>query len=182
MPLNLLRRNVAKLFFTLTLALSVCVGSSLAIAGNEPLLIKAYDKWSAYQYTEGANNKVCFMISSPTEEKGNYTSRGEVYMLITHRPADKTRDVVSIIAGYTYKSGSTVTINIDGKIFRMITQGDTAWAEDGATDKRLAQAILRGNRMVITGTSTRGTLTTDTYSLRGSSKAYRAIGSACGIK
>lgn len=151
-------------------------------AGNEPELLKNYDHWSAYQYTEGRNNKVCFIASSPIRKQGNYNSRGEVYTLITHRPSDNTKDVVSVIAGYTYKSGSTITVNIDGKIFHMITQGDTAWGEDIQTDQRLTKAILRGNTMTIKGTSSRGTLTIDTYSLKGTSGAYRTIGKACNVK
>ena len=35
--------------------------------------------------------------------------------------------------------------------------------------------------MVVKGTSSRDTLTTDTYSLIGFTKAYRAIGKACGL-
>lgn len=177
-----IRTCVVIFVFVVAFAITLTGNVKSAHAGSEPQLIKTQDSWSAYQYTEGNNNKVCFMIASPTQSKGNYTARGEVYTLITHRPVDKTRDVVSIIAGYTYKSGSTVTVDIDGKSFKMITQGDTAWGEDSATDKRLAQAILRGNRMTVKGTSSRGTLTTDTYSLKGTGKAYRASLSACGLQ
>ena len=41
--------------------------------------------------------------------------------------------------------------------------------------------MRKGRTMVVTGTSTRGTLTTDTYSLSGFTKASRAIAKACGL-
>ena len=41
--------------------------------------------------------------------------------------------------------------------------------------------MKKGNRMVVKGTSSRGTLTTDTFSLKGFTKAYGAIGKACGL-
>lgn len=154
------------------------VSSSYLFAANKPELIKKFNEWAAYQYLEG-NSKVCFMASSPTSKKGKYNTRGEVYALITHRPSEKTKDVVSFVAGYTYKTNSEVTINIDGKKFKFFTQGDTAWGADTNTDHRLTQAILKGNKMVVTGTSSRGTLTTDTFSLKGAGNAYKEISKAC---
>ena len=119
------------------------------------------------------------MASQPEKAQGNYTRRGEIFALITHRPGDDSFDVVSFVAGYTYKKNQDVSVNIDGRKFTLFTQADTAWTSDAATDKALADAIQAGNKMVVVGYSTRGTKTTDTYSLAGSSAAYDAITSAC---
>ena len=119
------------------------------------------------------------MTSQPIKQQGNYTQRGQVYAMFTHRPGDQKRDTVSCIAGYIYKTGSEVTAKVDGKTFHMFTQGDAAWTPDEDDDRRLASAIQRGRDMIVQGTSSRGTLTTDTYSLKGSSAAYRAITRAC---
>ena len=43
-------------------------------------------------------------------------------------------------------------------------------------------AMKGGKAMVVKGTSSRGTLTTDTYSLAGFTAAYAAIGKACKVK
>ena len=66
--------------------------------------------------------------------------------------------------------------------FKLFTDGDTAWARDERTDKSLVEAIRTGSAMVIKGTSNRGTTTTDTYSLSGTSQAYEAINKACNVK
>jgi hypothetical protein len=42
--------------------------------------------------------------------------------------------------------------------------------------------MRNGSAMVIKGTSNRGTTTTDTYSLSGTSQAYEAINKACNVK
>ncbi len=139
-----------------------------------------YGDWSAFKFSEDGN-PACYMSSEPTKATGDYKKRGDVFAIVTHRPAEKRIGEVSIIAGYAYKKDSTVAVAIGTQGFELFTQDDGAWALDAATDKKLVQAMRRGNRMVVKGTSSRGTLTTDTYSLKGFTKAYRAIGKACGL-
>lgn len=147
---------------------------------SEPRLIGTYGDWAAYSFMENGN-KVCYMASQPKTAVGNYTSRGDIFALITHRPAEKTTDVFSYITGYPYKAGSEVTIESNGRTFKLFTQDDTAWNADAAADRALANAIRSGSKMVVKGTSKRGTLTTDTFGLSGSSKAHQTISQECGI-
>ena len=121
------------------------------------------------------------MASEPKTSVGNYKKRGDIYALITHRPADKTKDVFSYVTGYPYKSSSEVTVKANGRTHRLFTQDSTAWAADAAADKALIADIRRGSDMVVKGTSKRGTLTTDTFGLKGSTKAYKAISDECGL-
>lgn len=146
---------------------------------SEPKLIGTYGAWSAYSFMENGN-KVCYMASEPGSAEGNYTTRGKIYALITHRPAENTRNVFSYITGYPYKAGSEASVSVNGKTFNLFTQDDTAWAPDAAADNALTEAIRAGSKMVVKGTSSRGTATTDTFSLSGSSKAHDAITGECG--
>ena len=120
------------------------------------------------------------MASQPKKAEGDYKKRGDVYAIVTHRPSEKRRDEVSIVAGYAYKEGSAVTVVIGEQTFEMFTQGDGAWAKDQAGDDALVKAMIKGRGMVVTGMSGRGTETTDTFSLDGFTKAYQAINEACG--
>ena len=142
--------------------------------------IGAFGDWSSFQFNEDGN-PACYMSSEPQKAVGKYKKRGEIYAIVTHRPAEDRIGEVSIIAGYSYKKDSTVEIAIGKQEFDLFTQDDGAWAPDKGTDKRLVQAMRKGRTMVVKGTSARGTLTTDTYSLIGFTKAYRAIGKACGL-
>lgn len=148
---------------------------------SEPRLLGTFGDWAAYGFTENGN-KVCYMASQPKTAVGNYTKRGEdIFALVTHRPAEKTKDVFSYITGYPYKAGSEVSVLVNGRTFKLFTQGDTAWAPDASIDAAMAKAIQAGSKMVVKGTSKRGTLTTDTYSLKGSGSAYKAISRECGV-
>ncbi|MBE1237690.1 hypothetical protein IHV25_08520 [Phaeovibrio sulfidiphilus] len=138
-----------------------------------------YNNWTAFLMMEN-NQKVCYIASSPTKDEGNYTRRGDIYALVTHRPADKQYYVVTIYAGYAYRPGSPVQLSVDQTGFELFTEGESAWAPNDM-DKRIVQAMRKGNAMVVRGTSSRGTATKDTYSLRGVSAALSKINEACGV-
>ena len=165
-----------------TLALTIfafCIFlTPLQAFAGQPRLMATHGDWEVYVFFEDGN-KVCYIASQPKLKQGDYTKRGEPFALITHRPVENTRDVFSYITGYTYKAGSEATVTIDGSDFMLFTQDETAWAPDADTDKNLSQALRDGSKMVVKGTSARGTLTTDTFSLKGSSKAYERMNSEC---
>ena len=137
-----------------------------------------FKDWSAFRFSEGGN-KACYIASQPTKAQGNYTRRGEIYALVTHRPAENRRDEISIIIGYTFKKDSFVDVAIGGQAFKLFTKDDGAWTANSDEDKKLVAAMKAGNRMQVKGTSTRGTLTTDTYSLSGFTAAYNMISESC---
>src|SRR3990167_8855328 len=95
-------------------AASIAILLAPAAAAAE---LGVFDDWSAFTGSEGGK-KVCYMVGVPTKEAGDYARRGEVYLLVTHRPADNSRDVVSFTAGYSYKPGSEVEGVIGGHTFR----------------------------------------------------------------
>jgi hypothetical protein len=160
------------------LGLVVSLGLSTAALASEPRLLQSYNKWDAYSYEEG-NNRVCYMAAQPDKAEGNYKNRGDIHVLITHRPSDGTRNVFSYIAGYAYKPASDATLDIDGKKFILFTKDEMAWALNSETDSDIAQAIRSGKTMTVTGMSSKGTKTVDTYSLAGSSSAYDRISKEC---
>jgi len=147
---------------------------------TEPRLIGTFGDWSAYTFMEGAN-KVCYMAARPKKSEGAYSQRGNIHALITHRPGEGTRNVFSYIAGYAYKPDSEVTISAAGQTFKLFTQDETAWASDAESDNRLVDSIRKGSSMVVKGVSQRGTKTTDTFGLKGSSDAHDSISRECGL-
>ena len=67
--------------------------------------------WTAYSYSE-ESGKICYMASKPTSSMGKYKRRGDIFALLTHRPSEKSNNVISIITGYPYKENSEVNIKI----------------------------------------------------------------------
>lgn len=181
-----MQKQVLGFFSFLCVLLSAITISAFCLAADAegksvPKLIKSgTGAWAPYVLDEGGK-KVCYMASSPTESSGQYKARGKIYALLTHRSSEKTKDVFTFIAGYSYKEGSEANVVIDGKKFDLFTYNDTAWAPDAAIESKLASAIRDGSKMVVKGVSLRGNQTTDVFSLKGASAAYEAISKACGI-
>ncbi len=160
--------------------LSTAVFLPWPAVAQEPTFIATHRDWHAYQFVEGGNI-VCYMATKPTDQQGDYSRRGDVFLLVTHRPAESSRDVVSVITGYTFGPESEVEVAIGDRSFNLFTDDNTAWARDESTDLGLVTAMKAGSNMTVKGTSNRGTLITDTYSLLGFTAAYGEISTACGL-
>jgi len=159
------------------LAGAICVMAS-SVAAQTPRLVKTYSDWALYTYPDKAG-KVCFAMAAPTSQRPTGVNRDPTYFMVTNRPGSKVHNEVSIVIGYPFKTDSYVTVNVDGKKFRLFTQGDGAWSDELSEQAWLVNAMKAGSKMSVHGLSKRGTNTTDTYSLKGVSAALRAADKAC---
>ena len=158
----------------------VVTGFVAPIAFAEPLEMLVSKNWGAYRF-DNNDSRICFVSSVPTKSKGKYDpkNRGDIRVFVSHGPGKAERDVVQVIAGYRYKPQSDVSLTIDGKSFKLFTIEDRAYAESEEDDRRIIVLMRRGSRMTIVGTSSRGTKTTDTYSLSGFTKTKAVIDKTC---
>jgi hypothetical protein len=134
--------------------------------------------WHAIVFDDGGN-PACMIWSQPAKAEGDYQRRGEIFVFVSHRPADDQRNRVSFETGYTYQPGSTATVTIGDRRFSLPTDGSTAWTSGPDVDRELVAHMRRGETMVVEAISSRGTRTVDTYSLLGFTAALRAIDEAC---
>lgn len=155
--------------------------STDASAQNSKIeILGTFGDWTAYTFAD-TDGKVCYMASTPEKSTGKYKIRDDVFLIVTHRLGDNSFNVVNSVAGYTYRTGSKPTLAVDKlKEIALVSHADTAWAKDSATDDKLVKQMKRGGKVILRGTSKRGTKTTDTFSLKGFSKAYAEIDKACG--
>jgi invasion protein IalB len=173
--------------WTLSVVVTAAVSLSVAapVLAQTPKSLGTFDSWIAVELPE-KSSKVCYMVARPAKSQPDGAKRGDILLTITHRPAAKQRDEVSFQAGYPYKAGAPVTMEVEKKKFELFTKPDSdpdgAWSRDAAMDKALVEAMRSGKTVVIKGTSSRGTETADSFSLAGFTKAYAEIGKACGIK
>jgi hypothetical protein len=154
-------------------------GASELRAGTE--LLGQFENWRAYVSQQG-ESKLCFARTEPVASKGAESSRKETALTVSHRPQDKVRNEISVLAGYVYKPKTQVEVAISGKKFFLFVDGDSAWAEDEKIDEAVVKELMKGSKLTVRGTSARGTTTTDTYSLKGSTAALKKISEACGVK
>ena len=144
-------------------------------------VISKHGNWDAL--TEKQKGKlVCSIGSEPIKKTGKYKKRDQTYILVTHRPNSKSFNVISVLAGYTFRKNSEASIKIGKKETKLFTDAGHAFAYDSKDDNDLVKSMIKGTTMIFKGISSRGTKTTDTYSLSGFSAAYKAINSACKVK
>ena len=137
--------------------------------------------WSAFAETD-KNAKACYLVGRPVKSEPQNVKRGEIYVYVTHRPAEKAYNVVSFAAGYPYKDGSDAELAVDSHKFTLFTNKESAWTRDAAMDKAVVEAMAKAKQALLRGASARGTVTTDTYDLDGFAAMLAQIDKACGVR
>lgn len=152
----------------------------VAQASGQPVLLGQYSDWGAYRGDSGGR-KVCFALSKPTSAITDPPNRPRdpAYMFVSTRPAENVANEVSVIMGYPLKPGSDASVEIGSDKFTMYTQGDGAWIKNAAEEPQLVEALRKGADAVVRGLSSRGTKTTDRYSLKGVTQAIERATREC---
>jgi hypothetical protein len=149
----------------------------------QPALLGAFRSWSAYETGVG-DSKVCYALSRPTATDPAKINRDPAFILINDWPARRAKAEPEIVPGFQYKDGSSVTAQLGGETVTFFTKNDSgvggAWVEAQADEERLVNAMKTAAEAVVTGTSQRGTVVRDTYSLAGFADALDKAQAACG--
>ena len=154
--------------------------AAAAAGGAEPTLIGQYGTWGAYTATPGGK-RVCFALAKPSASKTNPPNRPRdpAYAFVSTRPAERVINEVSIMIGYTLKPGSESTLEVGGSSYSMYTQGDGLWIKNAAEEERMVDAMRKAADVTVKGISSKGTETTDTFSLKGLSQALDKLAQDC---
>jgi len=131
--------------------------------------------------------KQCWVVSPPIPERTRNTqngrvvavSRGDIYMFVSFWPETDQLGEVSFMGGYPFAEGSTVSLSVGDSEFELFTDGEIAWAASPEDDRRIATAMKRGVEATVVGLSSRGTTTSDTFSLMGFTAAYEDALTRC---
>ena len=170
------KHRLSKIAVFTGLALSVF--SAAALAASTATLVKTHKAWSVYSF-EGASKKVCFAASSPKTTKPKGASRSSIYFYISNWPNEGVKTEISVRLGYPIKPGSSVGVRIGGKTFNLFAKDNNAFVADAIEELKLIDAMKAGSTMTISAVSSRGTKTTDGYSLSGITASLSTLVSAC---
>ena len=155
-----------KIFLNLLIVLYVALPG--ALSGLE------VGKWSFEKADE-----YCYIGSLATEtDLPSDKKRGDFYVLV-YKNIGNPDTVVQIEAGYSYKVSSDIIISIDKGDYKFYTTQDlptAAWTEE---DSKVIFAMKKGLELKVTGESSRGTVTNDTYTLNGFTAAYNKLTDDC---
>jgi invasion protein IalB len=147
---------------------------------DQAVLLGQFGEWGAYRATPGGK-KICFALSKPTSATSEPAgrSRDPSYAFVSTRPTEKVRNEISVIVGYPQKPGHDATAAIGSATYPMYTQNDGAWVKNAAEEAQMVETMRKGSDLVVKSESSRGTKTTDTYSLKGIAQALDKVAEEC---
>ncbi len=174
-----------------TLCATLVVGTLMASAASaqESNNVAAFKDWTVFN-PPGAP-KECFMVSPPVSSKATRSGRdvtssvrrGDVRLFVTMRPEQGVKREVSFTGGYPFAGGSAVDVTIGTSKFKLsVGSGQTiewAWPASPERDAEMIAAMQRGSTAVMQARSSRGTVTTDSFSLIGFTAALEKIEELC---
>lgn len=158
-------------------AAAVVLAASPAYAQTAKLL-DTFRDWQVFVH-EANDEKVCFAASPPQQKQPAGVNRGSVFLYLTTWKKDDVSNEVSIKVGYTFKPESVPVVTVGSETFELYAKDDKAFMRDPAEERKLIDAMRRGSSLTMTGLSSRGTKTEDTYSLYGLTAALGQVEKAC---
>ena len=164
----------------LTAALCSIGAGSMAQESTNQVAVKT--DWSVF--TE-ESPKECWGVSSPKETVNSRDGapvsvrRGDILLFVTFRPGTGASGEVSFTGGYPFAPGSTVTADIGGTTFDLLSDGEWAWPVTATDDASLLAALKGGSTAILSAQSGKGTKTQDTFSLSGFTAAMEEAETRC---
>lgn len=164
----------------LGLAVAACIGlAPVAQAEQAATELGTFTAWTAWTATD-ASGLICYISSVPQTTLPVGANRDPIHFMIIHRKGLGTKNEVQTIIGYPFNTtDAKASAAVDGRVYPMVTEGSAAWLASTGDEDGFVAAFKAGAKLVVKGTSTRGTDTIDTYSLSGATAAMKAIDAAC---
>ena len=167
-------------------ALPLCAAALVFFASfttvSAASLFESFGDWHVRAVGE-SNERVCWVVSLPLkwEASRQNVKRGDIYLAVSFRPGEEVDAEVNYYAGYPLRARSRVAVRVGNRDLEMLTYQENAWGENPQQDSKLVNAFRRGRTAVVRGVSTRGTRTTDTFSLIGFTAALERAREACNV-
>jgi hypothetical protein len=159
---------------------------SLALpAAAEPAnLLGVFGNWSAYT-TGSGSSQTCYAVSRPRASRPAGAKRTAIYLMISDWPSRKVKAEPQIVYGYQAKENGAAALGVGSDKFPFFIRNNgkdgSAWLQQLNDNQRLLAAMQGGVSAVASGTSSKGTKTSDTYSLSGFNDAIAKIHATCNM-
>jgi hypothetical protein len=153
--------------------------SDKSAGAGKPEQLATFGDWGAYLAQSG-KDKTCYALGQPKDRQPKAKLKDtSAYIFISSRPGDGVRNEVAVNLGYPTKDGSAAAAEIDGDGWELITKGQNAWVKDQSKEREFVGALRGGSKLVVKAASSKGTSTTDTYTLKGLSDALARVAQEC---
>lgn len=176
------RRRIASGLTACALLAGMALGAN-AQSTQGATNLGTFKAWTAWQGKDDTG-MVCFIAADPTSSEpkevgGKPINRDPAVFLIVHRKGVGLKNEAQTLIGYPFKADSHPSVSIDGKSYTMVVENSAAWLAQEEDENAFVAAMKAGTTLIVKGTSARGTVTTDTYSLAGATAAMEMIDKAC---
>ena len=155
-----------KALLTFTIIFLACISNNLFALEKGSWTLSKDDDW-------------CYIGSLPIKSDLSETKkRGENYILV-YKIIGSDENIVQVDAGYQYNLDKDIVVKIDNTSFKFYSTEDsseTAWTDN---DKKVIYAMKKGLELILSGQSSRGTITNDTYTLKGFTAAINKLNKDC---
>ncbi|SEQ50688.1 hypothetical protein SAMN05216548_10572 [Faunimonas pinastri] len=159
------------------LALLTLLTATNAWAAPSRLLERA-GSWNVMTY-KSKHGKVCYFYARPQTRSPAGLDHGDVSFFVSSSPKQGVLGEANFVAGYEFREGSVVGVDVDGENFTMFTKNDSAWLSGREQDRKLLHAMKKGRTMTVRAISARGNPTRYTFALSGVTKAAGDSRKAC---
>jgi hypothetical protein len=168
----------------LGLVVGFSLGLALPAAAEPANLLGVFGNWSAYSSGTGSN-LTCYALSKPRATRPGGAKRSAIYLMISDWPSRKVKAEPQIVYGYPGKEGAPAALAVGSDKFNFFIRNNgkeaSSWLQQLSDNGKLMDAMHGGVSAVASGTSQRGTKTSDTYSLAGFNDAMTKVHAACNM-
>ena len=155
---------------------------ALPVAAEPANLLGVFGNWTAYSSGSGSS-LTCYALSKPRASQPKTAKRSNIYLMVSDWPSRKVKAEPQIVYGYQAKEGGVAGLGVGGDKFSFFIRNagkeGSAWLQQLNDNPKLVSAMQDGVSAVASGTSARGTKTSDTYSLSGFNDALSKIHAVC---
>ncbi len=151
---------------------------SAAAHANEPKVVATYKDWIVYQL-DLQGDRVCYAVSEPTDKSPRSVSHGDVFFMVSSWKPGVAKGQPSFMAGYELRDAPEPVVRIGSDKWDMYTESEEGFIDKAADEKRLINAMKRGNNMRISAVSARGTATSYRFSLLGITDSLNRMEKEC---
>lgn len=171
-------RSISRCVLSAFAASAVYVASAGGASAQAAVETGRFGDWIVHQ-SSGGGSKICFAASQPKAKEPATANRSKIVLYVSAWPKEGVKSEISIKMGYPIKTGSTVAVTVGTDAFNLFSKDDRAFVSDATEELKLIEAMKKGSRLTVQGSSEKGTVTTDTYSLSGLGQAMQAVAAAC---
>jgi hypothetical protein len=145
---------------------------------GKPSQVGSFGDWGVF-VAETSDTKTCYVLAQPKTRDPAKLKRDPAYVFISNRPGEHIHNEISITMGFPMKDNGDAEADVDGTTFDLVSKGRNAWIKNPAEEGHFISALRHNAKLVVKAASTRGKMTTDTYSLAGLRQALDKAAHEC---